>query len=265
MSTSEDDRGTSSDEPSGRGISRRQLLRRGATVGTALVWAAPVVQTINMRAARAQVGSPPPPTDIESVFLILDEEAIDNGSPPNFFGASDVNDALASPSQRSFLAFFNDPGNFDTEIDLYSGEVGGEGWFALETIPASWGANGLEDFIAGTLSQSVLAGVPDVTPLRAEGLLGLVGLTVAVLVHDSDISMNYGPINGSLQGDYLGLAAFEVLSVAQFVGGSSSTLPVVHIKIVNPATVFAGTILLYNAPTITDSSTPFDVVPGGPG
>jgi hypothetical protein len=245
------------------GISRRQLLRRGAVVGGAMVWTVPAVQTFNMAAARAQV-SPPPPSG-EAVFLVLDEEAIDNGSPPNFFTALAVNDAIASPSQRSFLAYFNDSNNFGTEIDLYSGQVGEEGWFALETIPATWGANGLQDFIAGTLDQAVLSAVPDVTPLRAEGLLGLVGLTVGVLVHDSDISMNYGPINGNLQGGYLGLAAFEVLAVTQFVGGSSSTLPVVHIKIVDPVTVFGGSLVLYDAPTITDSSNPFDVIPGAPG
>ena len=40
------------------GITRRELLKRGAVLGGALVWATPVVQTIGMRAAFAQSTSP---------------------------------------------------------------------------------------------------------------------------------------------------------------------------------------------------------------
>ncbi|MDX1621292.1 MAG: hypothetical protein R3320_09895 [Nitriliruptorales bacterium] len=39
--------------PMERGISRRDVLRRGAIVGGALVWTAPTVQTLGMRAAFA--------------------------------------------------------------------------------------------------------------------------------------------------------------------------------------------------------------------
>lgn len=44
------------------GISRRDLLKRGAVVGGALVWAAPVVQTIS-RSALAQTDGTPPPEE----------------------------------------------------------------------------------------------------------------------------------------------------------------------------------------------------------
>jgi uncharacterized protein YfaP (DUF2135 family) len=46
------------------GLSRRQLLKRGAIVGGGLLWATPAVQTIGMSRALAQVTSPgEPPTD----------------------------------------------------------------------------------------------------------------------------------------------------------------------------------------------------------
>ena len=40
------------------GVTRRDILKRGALVGGALVWATPVVQTIGMQRAQAQVVSP---------------------------------------------------------------------------------------------------------------------------------------------------------------------------------------------------------------
>lgn len=54
------------------GISRRDVLKRGAVVGGTLVWAAPAVQTIS-RAALAQDGGTPQPTDgaISYVALVL--------------------------------------------------------------------------------------------------------------------------------------------------------------------------------------------------
>jgi hypothetical protein len=213
-------------------------------------------------------------------FLVLDSDAIDNGGAPNNFTASQVNDDIKSLSQRAFLRFFNLASNFGTQINLFSGQVGDEGWFALKTIPASWGATpeqGLANYIAagpglgsGSNPEALLDKVPNVTPLRAEGLLNLVGRTCGVLVHDSDVSINYdNPINGSLKGTYLGRAAFRIVSVTSRIGtagASSTSLPVVRIEIVNPATVFAGTFALLTngqAPTPTSSSTPRDVLPNG--
>lgn len=45
------------------GISRRQLIKRGAVVGGAAIWVPPVVQSLRLP-AYAQVGSPPPVTCI---------------------------------------------------------------------------------------------------------------------------------------------------------------------------------------------------------
>lgn len=251
-----------------QGISRRQLLRRGAAVGGLMAWTVPTVQTINMAAARAQV-SPPPPEPSEAFFLVLDDEAIDIGDPPNSFTAADVLPAGGAwTGQRGILPFFLN--NVGTEIDLWSGQMGDEGWFALKTIPATWdaagpGSDGLQNYIAAGpglgSGETLLDKVPDVTPLRADGLCMLVGKTVAALVKDSDVGMNYGPLEGNLQGAYKGKVAFEVMFVTQHPNGGNS-LPVVHIKIADAASVFAGTLTLFqNAPTPIDSSLPVDVIP----
>jgi hypothetical protein len=268
------------------------VLGAGTVLGS-IVWVAPSVTTVRVVAA---AGSPPPPTTTTtptttpsrtSVFLLLDVDAIDNtadttdtSATPAQFTDTDVNDDIASETQRSVLEFFAKPENFGTELNLYSGEVGDEGWFALEAIRPDWvtagpTSDGLQNFLLATAggfggSQTLLSETPDVVPLRAEGLFGLVGMTVGALVHDSDISINYGrPTpsgqDGNLQGQYLGLVAFEVLSVTQLLGESSSSLPVVRIRVVDPATVFGGTLTLYDAPTLTSSSDPFDVVPNGTG
>lgn len=51
-----------------QGISRRDLLKRGAALGGAVVWATPVVQTLGMGRAYAQSASPP---DISYIALVL--------------------------------------------------------------------------------------------------------------------------------------------------------------------------------------------------
>ena len=42
------------------GLSRREMLRRSAIVGGALVWAVPAIQSVGIKAAAAQVGGPSP-------------------------------------------------------------------------------------------------------------------------------------------------------------------------------------------------------------
>ena len=75
-----------------------------------------------------------------AVFLVIDEESIDNENKPNNFSESDVNDNLAEIGLRQTLRFFRD--NIGAEIVLYTGQVGDEGWFALKTIPVSWESAG---------------------------------------------------------------------------------------------------------------------------
>jgi len=207
------------------------------------------------------------------VFLIIDEDSIDNGNPPNDFSETDVNDQLADIGLREPLAYFQD--NVGTRIDLFTGQVGDEGWFALQAVPSSWPDAGPTDngtrnyLLAGPGlgggpddgREALLDEIPDVTPLRATGLAMLRGETVCAVVYDSDVSINYSPLTGNLQGANLGIAGFEVLSATERTDGSDSDLPRMTIEI-RDATVCEETLFLFdNAPAPDSSSAPFDVAP----
>lgn len=258
------------------GLTRRRMLG-GVAAGGTMTWVAPTVLTVGSRAAAGPPTSPPPQTG-NAVFLLLDEDAIDNGLEPNDFNAWQVNDDRPGKTQRLPLRYFNDPANFGKAIDLWSGTVGDEGWFAPETIPQSWvdagpTNDGLQNFILAQTAPfndtSILDKVPDVVPLRAEGLRGLIGKRVGAVVHDSDISINYdrptqSGQDGNIKGEWLGVVAFKVLSVTELVGASSGSLPVVRIRILDPSTIFNGAPFdLYDAPRLTTSSIPYDTKPDG--
>jgi hypothetical protein len=233
-----------------------------------------------------------PESDI--YFLILDEDAIDNGdrywkggetvfdaSTIISFSDNDVNDDKSDLARRNQLSFFQK--NAGETIWLWSGQVGDEGWFAPKTIPGSWAQagptdDGLRNFL-GNPSQSyphnvgrglgtgdspeiLLDKIPDVTPLRAEGLYGLIGKTVCAVVYDSDVSINYSPLNGNLQGENLGTAAFNVLDVVYLPGFSTGTLPRVQIEILDAEEICEQSLNLYlDAPVPPSSSEPYDVKP----
>lgn len=214
-------------------------------------------------------GEPNP--DAVAVFVLIDEESIDNGNEPNDFSEADVNDDISEIGQRGVLAYFNE--NPGEEITLYTGQTGDEAWFALKEIPTSWddaGPNesGARNFLeAGPglgqdESEDLLDEVPDVTPLRATGLSMLTGQTILAVVYDSDISINYDPLEGNLQGENLGVIAFEVLNVTERTEGSDSDLPSVNIKILDYSAVEALELNLFNnAPAPESSSEPEDVTP----
>jgi len=209
---------------------------------------------------------------LSSVFLVIDEDSIDNGIEPNDFSGDDVNEDNAEVGVRTQLPFFAD--NVGETITLHTGEVGDEGWFALKTIPDSWvdegpTDNGLRNYLLagpglGTPDvngdrESLLDKIPDVTPLRATGLELLEGQTVCAVVYDSDISINYDPLDGSLKGANLGTVAFKVTSVTPLVGFSSSSLPEVEVDILDAEEVCEGGLELFlNAPELESSSEPED-------
>lgn len=208
-----------------------------------------------------------------AVFLLIDEESIDNGNEPNNFTAIDVNDQLATVGLRTQLKYFKD--NVGKTINLYTGEVGDEGWHALITIPSSWinagpTGNGLKNFLApgpglggGTDNKEVLLDkISDVTPLRATGIAMLKGHTILAVVYDSDVSINYSPLLGNLQGANLGIVAFKVLEVTKRTNGSDKSLPVVKIEILNADLVKNSELYLFmNAPVPKSSSEPVDITP----
>ena len=218
----------------------------------------------------------PDPQEEFIVVLVIDEDSIGNGIGPNFFLDTEVNDDIADIGLRAPLPAFSGI-NVGNHITLFTGEVGDEGWFALKTVPASWtnagpSGQGLRNFLlagpglgspdADGDRESLLDKVPDVTPLRATGLTKLEGFGVCAVVFDSDLSINYDPLDGSLKGDNLGIVAFRVLSVTARTDGSSSSLPKVDIKILNPEDTCAKPLaMLQGAPAPESSSEPFDVTP----
>ncbi|MCL6258829.1 hypothetical protein M3O96_07020 [Aquiflexum sp. TKW24L] len=209
------------------------------------------------------------------VLMVIDESSIDNGIEPNDFSETDVNDQIAAVGQRDQLKYFKE--NVGKTIDLYTGQVGDEGWFALKNIPNRWvnagpTGNGAQNYLTpgpGLGAPNIdndrdvlLDEIPKVTPLRATALKMLVGVKVLAVVYDSDISVNYSPLEGNLQGANLGLVAFEVLDVKKRVGGSDADLPVVTIKILNVEALSQFGVVLYsNAPEPQSSSEPEDVNP----
>jgi hypothetical protein len=211
----------------------------------------------------------------QAVLLVIDEDSIDNGNPPNDFSDVDVNDQKAALDMRDQLRFF--ARNTGRVIDLYTGDVGDEGWFALKRIPDSWRRagptdNGAQNYLLAGPGlgarypdddrEVLLDDIRDVTPLRATGLTMLIGQTVLALVYDSDVSINYSPLMGSLKGETLGLVAFRVLEVHQRRDGSTGSLPRVRIEILDTDEVRELPLYLFaNAPVPESSSEPYDIAP----
>jgi|SRR5690606_30122853 len=209
----------------------------------------------------------------EAIFIFIDEDSIDNGNEPNNFSEVEVNDNLAEIGQRRQLRYFQE--HVGKTIDLYTGQVGDEGWHAPTSIPSSWKnagptSNGLINYLVpgpglggGNDDREVLLDeIRDVIPLRATGLAMLTGEIVYAVVYDSDISTNYDPIEANLQGANLGIVSFKVVSVERRSNGSDSDLPKVTIAILDANTMDQeGLYLFKNAPRPTSSSEPEDIVP----
>jgi hypothetical protein len=212
-------------------------------------------------------------TVTESILLAIDEESIDNGNQPNNFSEVDVNDHIAKLGQRQPLSYFRN--NVGKTIDLFSGEVGDEGWHAIKTIPSSWisagpTASGSRNYLLAGPGlgggedgpENFLDKIPNVTPLRAKALKMLEGKTVLAVVYDGDVSTNYDPLTASLKGETLGRVALQVIKVTRRTDGSSGSLPRITVKIVSVDEANAATIKLFsNAPAPRSSSEPFDINP----
>jgi len=209
----------------------------------------------------------------EAIFIYIDEDSIDNGNEPNNFSEVEVNDNLADIGQRGQLRYFQE--NVGRTIDLYTGQVGDEGWHAPKSIPGSWKTagpttQGLLNYLVpgpglggGQDDREVLLDeIRDVIPLRATALAMLAGETVYAVVYDSDLSTNYGPIQANLQGANLGTVAFRVVSVDKRGNGSDSDLPRVTITILDASKIDQQSLYLFkNSPEPTSSSEPEDTDP----
>ena len=90
------------------------------------------------------------------------------------------------------------------------------------------------------------------------------GGTFCAVVYDSDVSINYDPLDGSLKGENLGIVAFmvNVNGVKKLNGFSSSSLPTVKITILDADQVCGGSVeVLTNVPKPPTSSEPSDIDP----
>lgn len=219
-------------------------------------------------------------------FLVIDADSISDGILPNRFSSVDVNKDVKGIGVRAQLRVFK--ANIGRTMALYTGQVGDEGWFALKSIPSTWAAvGGLPAFVGNAAAvpgtppphgvgpglgapsdgdrERYLDNVPNVTPLRADGLKALIGRDVCAVVYDSDISINYGPLRGSLKGSNLGTVAFRVTAVVPLSSGLNSTLPAVAITVLDAAEVCERTLSLFlEAPVPSSSSSPFDVTVPAP-
>lgn len=220
-----------------------------------------------------QVGGSGSLKEHEAIFLYIDEDSIDNGNEPNNFSEGDVNDNLVEIGLRRQLRYFQE--NVGKTIDLYTGQVGDEGWHAPKSIPNSWKSagpttQGLLNYLVpgpglggGEDDREVLLDeIREVVPLRATALAMLTGETIFAVVYDSDISTNYDPIQANLQGANLGVVAFRVVSVDKRGNSSDSDLPRVTIRIMDASKIDQeGLYLFTNSPEPTSSSEPEDTDP----
>ena len=214
------------------------------------------------------------------VLLVLDERTIDNGldyidsnGVVQQFTEAQVDDGSPALGKRTPLPFFSDPANIGTNITLFTGQVGGEAWHALKTIPDSWvaagpTADGLRNFMGNPTvafphnvgpglgnPDNLLDPVPDLTPLRATGLQLLEGKTVCGILMESSVSTNYAPLQANIKGEYQGTVAFFVVEATN----NGSDLPKVEITVLDPAVVCELVPQLFTeAPELVDSSTPDD-------
>jgi FlgD Ig-like domain len=196
-------------------------------------------------------------------LLIIDEDSIDNGAKAieelaeegvcgGGIPAVCVNDQLANPGVRLPLPIpvgtiigSGVPGG--TTEPLWTGQLFDEGWFRLEVAPESWVTAGptsdglLNYFLAeadgfGRNGEFLLDKIPDVTPLRTADLQALVGEVCCAVVYDSDVSINYDPLLGNLQGANLGILHLRVLAVGE---PDDEVLPDITIEVLDPSECFA--------------------------
>jgi hypothetical protein len=161
---------------------------------------------------------PPTTTTIPpdgACLIVVDEESID-GTISTILAASAAHGVTADS-----LVNGDNPGvdgnpwllwstDFAGDVAvLPTGIVGDEGWFTLPP-DAPWS---LQDFVDGVVSQTDLASVGDVMPIRNQDLATMVGMTCVAVVYDGDVAMAYEPITANLQGDRYGLFAFTILEV----------------------------------------------------
>lgn len=111
-------------EEGNQGVTRRDLLRRGAVLGGAVVWMTPVVQTLGMGRAFAQTASPVGGQDISYIAI-----NVDCGSSQFFVKWEDDSGWENDPGQAPTCASENDP--------IFDGMNGGSLGFTINMLSES--------------------------------------------------------------------------------------------------------------------------------
>jgi hypothetical protein len=146
---------------------------------------------------------------LDDDMMVVQKFALKHGVTPQYL----INDDIPTQGPNNWLRWSTlFPGDIAVlPVPMPTGQVADEGFFALPPSPP-WS---LTSFFDGTVPQNQLDEIANVMPLRNQDLAKLIGTTCVALVYDSDISMNFNPLKGNLQGDRLGLFAFTVLDVVQ--------------------------------------------------
>lgn len=111
-------------EEASQGITRRDLLRRGAVLGGAVVWTTPMVQTLGMGRAFAQTASPVGGKDISYIAI-----NVDCGSSQFFVKYEDGSGWENDPGQAPHCAPKDDP--------VFDGLNGGSEGFDVKFLTES--------------------------------------------------------------------------------------------------------------------------------
>ena len=111
------------DMESEMGMSRRDLLRRSAIVGGALLWAAPTIQTVGMKAAAAQVGGPSPGSCAACYCWSLN-----SGRVKKEFGFNGAPNVPGLQSAQDCADFCNHAGAYSSSGGAPGGPFGHNSW-----------------------------------------------------------------------------------------------------------------------------------------
>lgn len=184
------------------------------------------------------------------IFLIIDEDSIDNGTktiekisfrqPKCGRGnpAVCVNDDIANPGVRELLFTRGKDMTPFSGLVLPTGQVGDEGLFMFtNSDPQVSLQNGatftISEFIEASeaaADENNLDKIDGVVPLDSADIYALEGQTVCAVVYDSDVSVDVAAGFGNLKGATLGVTGFTVTAVSPNPAGGSY-LPLIKVDL----------------------------------
>lgn len=213
------------------------------------VWGSVLTTAALLLAAPARAQEP-------ATVVLLDRNAIRANVAPNDFSALEINGTIADIGVRDSLPYFNV--RKGQTLTIPGGSAGHEGWLVFNSVPASWApssdVDGLENFLyagpglgspdtTGSRTSQLGAKV-NVVPLGPTGLQQLAGRTVCAVAYSGELPRSSAGV--TLSGANLGILAFSVVSAS---GGDATTLPSVHVNVLDTLEVCGGELApLVDAP-----------------